>query len=109
MTGRDGKTYPKPQPKPTPPPSVYFGPAHAKRQINALETIKNDLTAHSVVLEHLFPPGRFERTCTPEVAREYARDFEAALKHFNRLVKNLRSHGEPDVRPNRSNNTRRYT
>jgi hypothetical protein len=47
-------------------------------------------------LETTFGEGLFEKTCTPEIAAEYARSMSDSLRRIRKMVRVIRDHGRND-------------
>src|SRR5262249_13048114 len=93
-TGLDGKEYRRFPRKAAeaaeeddPPPLSSLTPGgrgNDKKQLHGLERIRPSLLGISTALEFLFD-GRFEKTCTPDVAKDYAGLLKAELQRINRI------------------------
>jgi hypothetical protein len=83
ITGLDGKTY-RTFPR--------KGRGNSKMQLRGLENIGSSLTSMANILEMIFD-GSFEKTCTPEIAKDYAASFRAGLQRINRVVRLLEADG----------------
>jgi hypothetical protein len=84
ITGQDGKEY-RTFPR--------KGRGNSKMQLRGLENIGSSLTSMANTLEMIFD-GSFEKTCTPESAKDYAASFRAGLQRINRVVRLLEAYGD---------------
>ena len=71
----------------------YLGRANVKRQIRVLEHEELQLDSMAFALENTFGEGLFEKTCTPEIAAEYANSMSHSLRRIRRMVRVIRDHG----------------
>ena len=71
----------------------YLGRANSKRQIRLLEHEAIQLDSMAFGLELSFGDGLFEKTCTPEVAAEYAGSMSDSLRRIRKMVRMIRDHG----------------
>jgi hypothetical protein len=75
----------------TPPRPI--GRPNVKRQLRVLEYVSIQLDGLAHGMEGSFSEGRFEKTCTPEVAAEYAYSLSDSLRRIRKMVRVLRDHG----------------
>ncbi len=73
---------------------AYHGKRHQNRQVKALASFEATLAAQTPALEHLFSEGKFEFTCPPATAGQYARSITRYIRRINQIVRILEEQGK---------------
>lgn len=68
------------------------GPGNGKKQLRVLTNCEINLQGISDALETVFVGG-FERTCTPDIAKQYAKTFNVEIGRIRNIVNLLNAHG----------------
>jgi hypothetical protein len=92
VTGPDGKSYPAKRDNVVPMQRRYKGRPNSKKQLAALEGCAAALSGIANGLGAVFD-GEWEKTCTPEIAAEYAARFRSDITAINKVVRMLAKYG----------------
>ena len=75
---------------------LRLSPTLGLRQLRALGSVQPKLHGMATALEIIFD-GCFEKTCTPEIAKDYAGLLRADLQRIKRIVRLLEAYGDDQI------------